>query len=181
MLRYTLLYLNGGIYTDLDTKPLKPLSEWGREPDLFRQGRGWLFPEDQEHEPTPEELDKLKRSLDVASVVVGVESDVGGREDWHDWWPRPVSVTLAPYLNLGARQSDDSLDPRARSFRLYNGPSGQPLVIPSSSTFCSGSPVPLLEPIPGHVNTTLTLPPGQHKTRTRPYPTSPLNPTRADP
>jgi hypothetical protein len=123
----------------------------------------------------------MKRSLDVASVVVGVESDVGGREDWHDWWPRPVSAALAPYLDHCARQSDDPLAPRACSFKSYNGPSGQPLVIPSSSTFCLGSPVPPLEPIPGHVSTTLTLPLLRRKTRTRPYPISPLNLTRADP
>jgi len=91
MLRYILLYLNGGIYTDLDTKPLKPISEWGQEPDLFRQGRGWLFDEDREGDPTMGELEEMKRSLGTASVIVGVESDVGDRQDWHDWWPRPVS------------------------------------------------------------------------------------------
>jgi alpha 1,6-mannosyltransferase len=32
--------------------------------------------------------------LGEASVVIGIEADVGGREDWHEWWPRPVSILL---------------------------------------------------------------------------------------
>jgi alpha 1,6-mannosyltransferase len=96
MLRYTLLYLIGGVYSDTDTSLLKPISDWGGEPDLYRQGRGWLFPEDQADEPTEVELDVLKRELNRASVIVGVESDVGERKDWHDWWPRPVSLSEVP-------------------------------------------------------------------------------------
>jgi alpha 1,6-mannosyltransferase len=91
MLRYTLLYLVGGVYTDTDTSLLKAITDWGEDPDLYRQGRGWLFPEDRVGEPTEDELDELKRGLKRPSVIVGVESDVGDREDWHDWWSRPVS------------------------------------------------------------------------------------------
>jgi hypothetical protein len=24
-------------------------------------------------------------------VIVGIEADVGERDDWNEWWPRPVS------------------------------------------------------------------------------------------
>ena len=34
--------------------------------------------------------ERAEMVLGTPSVVVGVEADVGGREDWHDWWPRPV-------------------------------------------------------------------------------------------
>jgi len=36
--------------------------------------------------------EKVDDVLGRPSVVVGVEADVGDREDWYDWWPRPVSA-----------------------------------------------------------------------------------------
>lgn len=39
-----------------------------------------------------EERDReMDRLLGRARVVVGIEADVGEREDWAEWWPRPVS------------------------------------------------------------------------------------------
>jgi alpha 1,6-mannosyltransferase len=44
-----------------------------------------------------EEAARESRGWDVQDVlgkpglVVGIEADVGGREDWFEWWPRPVS------------------------------------------------------------------------------------------
>lgn len=115
MLRYALLYLKGGIYTDTDTSLLKNIADWGEDPDLYRQGRGWLFPEDREGEPTEEEKTELKRGLKRASVIVGIESDVGDREDWHDWWPRPVS-------RLWERSRKENHNDTDSNFTLYAAP-----------------------------------------------------------
>ena len=88
MLRYLLLYLEGGIYTDTDTVLLKSPSHWGRTPNLWRNGAGWL---DDDLLKRIEEGVPPENVLPLPSVIVGIEADVGGREDWHDWWPRPVS------------------------------------------------------------------------------------------
>ena len=90
-LRYILLLLEGGIYSDTDTAPLKGPSSWGQGSKLWRDGDGWLG---------DEQKDLIQRGRSVEdvlgkpSVIVGVEADVGTREDWFDWWPRPVSPNL---------------------------------------------------------------------------------------
>ncbi|ODN86100.1 hypothetical protein L198_07393 [Cryptococcus wingfieldii CBS 7118] len=93
MLRYLLLLLRGGIYSDTDTTLLKPPSKWGAPPTtppvLFNNGDGWLTPEQKERLEAGESHDEV---LGRASVVVGVEADVGDREDWYDWWPRPIQI-----------------------------------------------------------------------------------------
>jgi alpha 1,6-mannosyltransferase len=86
-LRYLLLLLNGGIYSDTDTSLLKAPSHWGSGATLWRNGAGWLADEDKARIDAGEDFNKV---IGKASVVVGVEADVGGREDWFDWWPRPV-------------------------------------------------------------------------------------------
>jgi alpha 1,6-mannosyltransferase len=59
--RYLILLARGGIYSDIDTKALRPASEW------------------------------LPASLDRSTVglVVGIEADPD-REDWHDWYSRRI-------------------------------------------------------------------------------------------
>ncbi|KAJ9108941.1 hypothetical protein QFC21_000263 [Naganishia friedmannii] len=92
MLRYLLLLLEGGIYSDTDTKRLKPISEWGSGARLWKGGRGWLHGNDSGVE-LGEELSGIGiDELGPPSVVIGIEADVGDREDWHDWWPRPVQI-----------------------------------------------------------------------------------------
>jgi hypothetical protein len=34
-------------------------------------------------------------------VVVGIEADVGERDDWNEWWPRPVSHLPTEELTFG--------------------------------------------------------------------------------
>lgn len=125
MLRYFLLLLHGGIYTDLDTKLLKPIPTWGEDYDLYRQGRGWLYPSDREEGLTEGEVERWKRDLGGASLIVGVESDVGDREDWNDWWPRPVSFESVPRVNYIARCSSietsffETAPNRAMDIHLY--------------------------------------------------------------
>ncbi|KIR35769.1 alpha 1,6-mannosyltransferase [Cryptococcus deuterogattii CA1014] len=85
-LRYLLLLLRGGIYSDTDTVLLKSPSHWGQGARLWNDGEGWLT-EDQKKRL--EEGAQIEEVLGKPSVIVGLEADVGDREDWHDWWPRP--------------------------------------------------------------------------------------------
>jgi alpha 1,6-mannosyltransferase len=93
MLRYLILLLNGGIYSDTDTTLLKPPSSWGRGAKLFRDGAGWVDEASLERIEAGEDVETV---LGEPSVVVGIEADVGGREDWFDWWPRPVCFLSIP-------------------------------------------------------------------------------------
>ena len=89
MYRYLILLLEGGIYSDTDTTLLKAPSNWGRGARAWRDGKGWL---DQASLDRLEAGEKINAILGPPSVVVGIEADVGGREDWHDWWPRPLQI-----------------------------------------------------------------------------------------
>jgi alpha 1,6-mannosyltransferase len=89
MLRYLVLYLEGGIYTDTDTTLLKSPTAWGRDAQLWRDGAGWLEPAEIDRIAEGENAEDV---LGPPSVIVGIEADVGNRADWNDWWPRPVSV-----------------------------------------------------------------------------------------
>lgn len=84
MLRYLLMYLEGGVYTDVDTRLIKPISTWGKSTArLWNNGRDWLDEEQQS-----EHADSLPR----ANIILGIEADVGNRADWHDWWARPIQI-----------------------------------------------------------------------------------------
>ncbi|OWT37939.1 alpha 1,6-mannosyltransferase [Cryptococcus neoformans Bt1] len=88
-LRYLLLLLRGGIYSDTDTVLLKSPSHWGQNARLWNDGEGWLA-EDQKKRL--EEGAQINEVLGRPSVIVGLEADVGDREDWYDWWPRPIQM-----------------------------------------------------------------------------------------
>nr|XP_019007986.1 uncharacterized protein I206_07154 [Kwoniella pini CBS 10737]OCF46767.1 hypothetical protein I206_07154 [Kwoniella pini CBS 10737] len=88
-LRYLLILLEGGIYTDTDTTLLKSPSEWGHDPKLFKGGDGWLTENQLERAKSGESIDDI---IGKPSVIVGLEADVGDREDWFDWWPRPIQI-----------------------------------------------------------------------------------------
>ncbi|WRT70510.1 uncharacterized protein IL334_007508 [Kwoniella shivajii] len=88
-LRYLLILLEGGIYSDVDTTLLRPPSAWGRDPKLYRDGAGWLTDSQIERVKGGESIDDI---IGRPSVVVGLEADVGDREDWFDWWPRPIQI-----------------------------------------------------------------------------------------
>ncbi|KAI5287767.1 membrane-bound alpha-1,6- mannosyltransferase Initiation-specific [Ascosphaera aggregata] len=60
--RYLILLARGGIYSDIDTYVIQPISRW-----------------------IPAEWDTSKIGL-----VVGIEADAAGREDWHMWYSRAV-------------------------------------------------------------------------------------------
>lgn len=87
-----MLYLKGGIYSDTDTTLLKDPARWGQGAKLWRDGAGWLDSASLDRLEAGEEASQV---LPPPSIVVGIEADVGDREDWYDWWPRPVSLLLA--------------------------------------------------------------------------------------
>ncbi|KAG9013704.1 membrane-bound alpha-1,6- mannosyltransferase Initiation-specific [Tulasnella sp. JGI-2019a] len=87
MLRYLLLLVHGGVYTDTDTSCLKSISEWGGNAKLWKDGDGWLAPSRKD-----QTLESVKQSLGPPSVIVGVEADVGNRPDWQDWYARPLQI-----------------------------------------------------------------------------------------
>ncbi|KAG8877851.1 membrane-bound alpha-1,6- mannosyltransferase Initiation-specific [Tulasnella sp. 331] len=86
-LRYLLVFYYGGVYSDTDTSCLHAIEEWGASADLWDDGKGWLAPAEGE-----ETLESRKKAMGPPSVVIGIEVDVGDREDWHRWWPRPLQI-----------------------------------------------------------------------------------------
>jgi len=85
-LRYLVLLVKGGIYSDTDTRLRKPPSKWGQGSTLWADGKG-LKKEEKARIAAGE---KWQDVLGPPSVVVGIEADVGERDDWNEWWPRPV-------------------------------------------------------------------------------------------
>ncbi|KAG9118281.1 membrane-bound alpha-1,6- mannosyltransferase Initiation-specific, partial [Ceratobasidium sp. 392] len=69
LLRYLLVMVEGGIYSDIDTRRLKDISRWGQGADTIGE-----------------------ETVGLPSVVVGIEADAGTRSDWHKWWPRPLQI-----------------------------------------------------------------------------------------
>ncbi|GAA5931993.1 hypothetical protein JCM3775_004207 [Rhodotorula graminis] len=70
--RYLVLAVDGGVYADTDVDCLKPFNQWAY--DASWEGTrpsGWQPP----------------------ALIVGVESDVGNRADWNQYWPRPLQIT----------------------------------------------------------------------------------------
>jgi hypothetical protein len=85
-LRYLLLLVEGGIYSDTDTRLRKPPSRWGQGATLWSEGKG-LKKEEKARIAAGEKWEEV---LGPPSVVIGIEADVGERDDWNEWWPRPV-------------------------------------------------------------------------------------------
>lgn len=88
VLRYLLLLVHGGVYSDTDTECLKPMADWARGAELWAPER-WVAPSDRARIDAGEDIDTV---LGRPSVVVGIEVDVQGRGDWHTWWPRPLQI-----------------------------------------------------------------------------------------
>ncbi|ORX39234.1 hypothetical protein BD324DRAFT_576681 [Kockovaella imperatae] len=89
-LRYLLPLLEGGVYSDVDTTPLRPIEQWGRvnveNLDISNtDGPDW------------------EASISTfPSVVVAVDVDVHKHPTWMDGWPRPLGIcqwtlSSAPY------------------------------------------------------------------------------------
>lgn len=88
-LRYLLLYARGGIYSDMDTFPVKQLNEW---PSVDKEK---LKTFKQTRKPVPYKGFKNEGSTGTSNgkepgFVVGIEVDSGDRPDWSDWYARRI-------------------------------------------------------------------------------------------
>lgn len=63
--RYLILFAKGGVYSDIDTRGLKPIDSW-----VSHNATLWGKP-------------------NIAGLVVGIEADPD-RPDWHDWYARRI-------------------------------------------------------------------------------------------
>lgn len=78
--RYLKLAMVGGVYADMDTRCLKPVEKWME----WRGDRAGTRDPNRSKWPT----------LGEPSVIVGIEADVGDREDWEMWYPRGLELRL---------------------------------------------------------------------------------------
>jgi hypothetical protein len=107
-LRYLVLLVKGGIYSDTDTRLRKPPSKWGQGATLWADGKG--LKKDERARIAAGE--KWQDVLGPPSVVVGIEADVGERDDWNEWWPRPVSPLLIELGGILISDPNSSMDDR---------------------------------------------------------------------
>lgn len=82
--RYLILYARGGIYSDMDTHPLKPFNKWvsSSESTLYKQlYSGTLLP----YKNVNRDLTTLPSH--EPGLIIGIEADPD-REDWAQWYAR---------------------------------------------------------------------------------------------
>ncbi|SCW04392.1 LAFE_0H12508g1_1 [Lachancea fermentati] len=80
--RYLILYARGGIYSDMDTEPLKPLHTW---PSV--NGTSWI---DVSTPVAYKNYDSATApQLQDPGFVVGIEADPD-RPDWHEYYARRI-------------------------------------------------------------------------------------------
>lgn len=83
-LRYLLLYARGGIYSDMDTIPLKPFDSWpSLDAEKMRGIRHGSSPIPFKNSQTP------KFSEEEPGFVIGIEADPD-RQDWNEWYARRI-------------------------------------------------------------------------------------------
>ncbi|KIR64011.1 alpha 1,6-mannosyltransferase [Cryptococcus bacillisporus CA1873] len=79
-LRYLLPLVHGGVYSDVDTQPIRPIEQWGQLDidylDLTAtDGPSW------------------RTALSThPSVIVAVDVDVHSKQGWEHSWPRPLGI-----------------------------------------------------------------------------------------
>lgn len=98
-MRYLLVALYGGIYSDMDTVLHRPPSHWGRDAELWRGGKGWM--EDDDIASLKAEWssqsyswnDEVIRLIGKPEVVVAIEYSVEMDQVWDHGYPSPVSAS----------------------------------------------------------------------------------------
>lgn len=81
--RYLVVLLEGGVYSDVDTYPLRPIDEWGKtKPEIY------------DISSTDGPVEKWKSVVEASepSVVIAVDVDVHAKMDWGKSWPRPLGI-----------------------------------------------------------------------------------------
>ncbi|CCE65313.1 hypothetical protein TPHA_0K01810 [Tetrapisispora phaffii CBS 4417] len=84
-LRYLILYARGGIYSDMDTVPLKPLNSWPSVNSSYISNLKDISDGiEYKNKDTSAKINQLEPGF-----VVGIEADPD-REDWSDWYARRI-------------------------------------------------------------------------------------------
>ncbi|OWZ53328.1 alpha 1,6-mannosyltransferase [Cryptococcus neoformans 125.91] len=79
-LRYLLPLVHGGVYSDVDTRPIRPIEQWDQLNTEYldltaTDGPSW------------------KTALSThPAVVVAVDVDVHAKQGWERYWPRPLGI-----------------------------------------------------------------------------------------
>lgn len=81
--RYLILFARGGIYSDMDTFPLKPLDTWPSTSKSFRAG----LKNPIKYRDSIDGLDAFEPP--EPGFVIGIEADPD-RDDWADWYARRI-------------------------------------------------------------------------------------------
>ncbi|CAG98780.1 initiation-specific alpha-1,6-mannosyltransferase [Kluyveromyces lactis] len=81
--RYLILYARGGIYSDMDTFPLKPLSSWPSTSQSYFSS----LKNPQRYRNSLDNLETLEAS--EPGFVIGIEADPD-RSDWAEWYARRI-------------------------------------------------------------------------------------------
>lgn len=87
-LRYLLLFARGGIYSDIDTIPLKPLTEWPSLNKTFVKNMRESNVPLRYRNYNPSASGELDAS-DLPGFIIGIEADPD-RPDWSDWYARRI-------------------------------------------------------------------------------------------
>lgn len=110
--RYLVLAVEGGVYADVDVSCLRPIDEWSLDPSW--EGNLYVY-------MIPLECSPLFKSFTVfiyhsslrpqgwhaPSLIVGIEADVGNREDWHE-----VGFSLSRIASSVSSHNADCMVPR---------------------------------------------------------------------
>ncbi|TYJ57723.1 hypothetical protein B9479_001577 [Cryptococcus floricola] len=79
-LRYLLPLIEGGVYSDVDTRPIRPVEQWGTtNPEIL----------DLSESDGPNWRSQLSTH---PSVIVAIDVDVHAFVNWQNSWPRPLGI-----------------------------------------------------------------------------------------
>ncbi|WVR08900.1 hypothetical protein IAU60_005959 [Kwoniella sp. DSM 27419] len=79
-LRYLLPLVVGGVYSDVDTEPIRPIEQWGHTDVEYLDLHATDGP------------DWRKKLSTHPAVIVAVDVDVHAYQGWENSWPRPVGI-----------------------------------------------------------------------------------------
>ncbi|SMN22494.1 similar to Saccharomyces cerevisiae YGL038C OCH1 Mannosyltransferase of the cis-Golgi apparatus [Maudiozyma saulgeensis] len=92
--RYLILFARGGIYSDMDTVPLKDLNEWGSisgsqmNNQLLEQKNSFIPYKNVDRDQVSHNNNNKKNSISPG-LVIGIEADPD-RDDWQKWYARRI-------------------------------------------------------------------------------------------
>ncbi|GMM57833.1 initiation-specific alpha-1,6-mannosyltransferase [Maudiozyma humilis] len=88
--RYLILFARGGIYSDMDTRPLKALGKWSSVEEKYLAHIAELSTEAYiPYKDINRNRMPAKASVKEPGLVIGIEADPD-RDDWDDWYARRI-------------------------------------------------------------------------------------------